>query len=195
MKIIGKTLKQKKVRLRTKSNSIPVVVDNNIDLPEYNMVRFVYYSIDASDNPKSYNLKVKDQAVPFLLIEFQGIIHSPLRGTRFGTAGSIDELFDLIEGSGDFFVDTNDLWIPLSLFSCKPARGEVYRISKELFGLALKFRNDKIELENYRLQADKYRDEVFFSVSETSAFNEWSEKVVREAKEIYPKNGELKLSY
>ena len=105
--------KNKKKKRHISANSIPIVVDNIVSLPEYDMVRFIYYSIDAEDNPKSYKLKIGNRGVPFLLIEFQGIIHSPLTGLMFRTAHSIGQLFESIEKTGDFFVDINDIWLPV----------------------------------------------------------------------------------
>jgi hypothetical protein len=185
----------KRDRIRSRSNTIPVIVDNTVNLPDYNMVRFVYFSIDAADNPKSYKMKVSNHAIPFLLIEFQGIIHSPLKGTRFGTPDAIGKLFDVIEKTGDFFVDTNDIWIPTAMFSAKPIRGDVYRVSSELFGLALKFRNDKIESENFIAHTERNKDEIFLSGNESKSFNAWSQSLVQDAREIYPKNSEMRLSY
>jgi hypothetical protein len=180
-------------RFWAKNTTIPVIVDNIINLPDFNMIRFVYFSIDATENPKPIGLKINGQKIPFLLIGFQGIIHAPLKGTRFLTSGAIRKLFDSIETSMEFFVDTNDIWFPVSIFPEKPSRGEVYRITREFFNLALRYRHDRMELDEFNPLAQKYKGQLYHSVNESRAFDDWSKSIIKEAKGIYPKNANMKL--
>ena len=178
-----------------RKSQIPVIVDNIVNLPSYNMVRFIYFSIDSTDNPKSYKLKAGHSSIPVWIIGFQGIIHAPLTGSVFNRPEAIERLFDAVEESGDFFVDTNDLWLPVTLFDKNPKRGEVYRVTKDLFSLAIKFRNDRIESAEFVHMTEKLKSHVLYSIRETRAFQDWSHLKIKEAKEIYPKDEELKLSY
>lgn len=66
METKSNTFKLRK-KIWTRHNTIPVIVDNTVNLPGYNMVRFFYFSIDATESPKPFRLKAKNQIIPFLL--------------------------------------------------------------------------------------------------------------------------------
>lgn len=102
-------------------------------------------------------------------------------------------LFEQIEEASNLSIEVEDLSLPVSWFgSAGPVRGDVFRIDRELFQAAYRFRLGELSQQAY-LESWTVEGSVRVSPEETIAFREWAQARIDDAKEIYPKVEELKL--
>lgn len=176
-------------------NTIPIIIDKDINENGIEIVRAVYFTIESDSPLPNCTLHYHSSLIPFMMLGLKGIIFAPLvkpisqtDGT-FKTAKEFDDLFDAIESDSEFFVSNDEIWIPKILFRTrtKIERASVWRLQDELFRLCLKFTRGDLSFEQIREM--KVNNEIYLSETETKAFASWTELVKQESKSI-EKNSE-----
>ena len=177
-------------------NTIPLIVDDVKDQPEFQMTRLTYFSVETIDYLAELEISYEKLAIPVTVIDLQGIITSTRNRSEFSTGRSIEKLFDSIDDTGGLFVDTNDIWLPNVLFKKKMHRGDLIRIPKELFKLALAYRSDSLSYPDFASYASEYAAEILESEKEEQAFKKWARKQIGYSIEVYNKKDKsVKLEY
>jgi len=179
---------------------IPVLIDDVKNYGTFKMARCTYFSIECDDPSPDWVLQLGEVEIPFLMLGISGIICGPLGrpGRKFRNAGSIAKLFTTIEDTEGLFVDTNGIWLPRFLLGPSRRRivGDVYRVVEGLFREAYRYASDRLSQKSFeQLCQEQERGSVYFSEGETAAFSEWAGAQVSLAKEQYPKDPELELTY
>ncbi len=184
--------------------TVPLVVDDRKELPEFRMTRLTYFTIESEpglggagrEEEKLWNLSNERFQVPFLLNSMSGVILGPVDGSGlFLTAASIEETFDRIEAQPSFYVDANDLWLPNFLFEKMPERGGVYRAGYPLFRQALYFRADMVDHDGFLDMCLELSAQLAYSEGETAAFQSWEAGQIEEAIKNYHDRPEMALKY
>lgn len=171
---------------------IPVQVESG-SRPFFPMVRCTYLSIECEDPLAGWNIVMNGTSNPFLLLGLSGIIYAPFGSSSFNSIQLLDDLFDRFEDKGGLLINFDDLWLPAFLFSRDVHVEEVYRLGYDLFLLAYAFRNGRLPLEIFQRNAERMRELLRFSETETKVFMEWSERQMALARELPPKNPDLQL--
>jgi len=157
--------------------AIPVVVDAIKQRDEFSMARCSYFCIQSETPLLPGTLSMYAPDVPVVMMNLTAIIIAPAADkNRFTSAGEFRDLFERVEKDDELYIDTNDIWMPNSLFGKKmPKRGSVYRIGTALFVQALRYRNEEISDSLYLAQTDGMQQELLFSAEETAVLSQWSE--------------------
>ena len=157
--------------------AIPVVVDAIKQQDDFSMTRCAYFCIQSEAALLSGSLNIHAPNVPVVMINLTAIIIAPAADkNRFTSAGEFRDLFEHVEKDDELYIDTNDIWLPNSLFGKRvPKRGSVYRIGTALFVQALRYRNEEISDALYLAQTDGMQQELLLSEEETAALSQWSE--------------------
>jgi len=176
--------------------SIPVIVDSVKQLDNFRMTRCTYLSIENDTPSPDWTL---NNELPFMLNTLSGIIMEPFGGGEFVDVGLIDDLFNQIQDTYEFFIGINDLWLPNIIFPLKKySQGDVFRIDTALFKVAYLYNNGRISDDEYMEKCLHLKEEVpliLFSEVETAAFTRWAERQIDAAKQAYPKDETLALEW
>jgi len=191
---------------------IPVIVDDVKSFADFHMTRCTFYGIEASAAVHDWVADLRVRSVPFVLFGLSAALHRPGAGQeRFSAAEQVDGLFDAIEDTEGLLVETEHVWIPNDLFTDAgsgsaatpgsgalagsgkavdaPARGDVFRVHRELFRRALQFQRGVTGAgrfaEECRTLASSYGRLVESSPAETQVFREWSAAQLRQARDNY----------
>lgn len=177
--------------------SIPIMIDSVKNYESFKMTRCTYFSVVSSLPFPKKRFRGSLFSLPVLLIGWEGVIFKPLGvKRRFSSPKLIDKLFDLIESREEQYVDTNDIWIPNSMFNGPTKRGSVYRISKEMFTLASSHRYEQITKDVYLEKISPLINSIKYSESETLTFKNWQKGIIDQVKEDYSKKApEEKLKW
>lgn len=176
--------------------SVPVLVDSIKHESGFEMTRCVYFSIESDIPTAGWELRLGEEVeAAFLMLGLSGILHQPINGSgQFDDPEKIETLFAAIEESPELYVDTNDVWLPNSLFiSAHDGKmgyeGQVFRIAFELFICAWQYRNGQLEKGMF-LDIGGLSDtgSVRLSRVESKAFEEWHKGLIDETKERYYKS-------
>lgn len=174
--------------------AIPVVVDAIKQQDDFSMTRCSYFCIqsEAPLFPGTLNLHAPD--VPVVMMNLTAIIIAPTAAmNRFTSPEEFRDLFEYVEHDDEVYIDTNDIWLPNSLFGKRmPKRGSVYRVGSDLFVQALRYRNEEISDFLYLTQTDGMQKELFFSEEETAALSQWSESEIDQVRTEVRANPELR---
>jgi hypothetical protein len=180
------------------SDDIPVVIDAVRVHKEFSMVRCNYFSVECDSPTSGLAISVGGEQLPLLILGLVGIITRPLGAERFSSVDLIEDLFKRIEDQDGLLIDVDDLWLPLLLFdsiNMTPDIGHVYRLKSDLFALAFSFREGNMDVDTFIAGCKRLPQSVLFSEDEMSAFSAWRKLQIETAKELYPKNGEIRLRY
>lgn len=173
---------------------IPVLVDDVKVLGEFRMTRCTFYGIEASAAVHDWVADLRERGVPFLLFGLSAALHRPVgEARRFGSPEQVDRLFATIEDTQVLLVETEHLWIPNFLFAevakRSPGRGDVYRVSEDLFRKALQFQREVISAERF---AEQCREAMASKVTllqaspeESEVFRAWSGAQLEQARDNY----------
>ena len=176
--------------------TIPMIVDDVKTQNNFEMTRLNYFSIETVDYLEELTIKHGDLELPATVINLQGVITSTIKKTPFLSWEEIDALFDSIDDTEALFVDTNDVWLPNILFSKKLKRGDLIRISPELFRLAIAYRSDSISYDDFISSSVDLSSDIMTSPEEEAAFREWSQHQIGFSKDTYhAKDDTYKLKY
>ena len=121
--------------VRYDSLSIPVVIDDVKKFPSFAMSRCNYFSIEC-DEPSVVSFEeLGTPSITFLSVGLSGVLFGPsLEDREFDGTEKIESLFNSVEEDAGCFVELNDIWLPNKMFGDRdPVRGDVYRVSQELF--------------------------------------------------------------
>lgn len=157
--------------------AIPVVVDAIKQQDNFSMTRCSYFCIQSEAPLLPGTLSLYAPEVPVVMMNLTAIIVVPAADKiRFTSAGEFRNLFEYVEKDDELYIDTNDIWLPNSLFGNRmPNRGNVFRVGTALFNQALRYRNEEITDSLYLAQTDGMQQELLFSEEETAALSQWSE--------------------
>ncbi len=178
------------------ANTIPLIVDDVKDLPDFPMTRLNYFSVETLDYLSELMISHSSLEMPVIVIDLQGVITSTRDHSIFSSKELIQSLIDSIDDTEELFVDINDVWLPNIILRKKLERGDLIRIPKELFRLALAYRSDNMPYKDFLSSAAVFSREIEESELEEKAFKEWASEQIRFAKKIYHlKDDSKKLSY
>jgi hypothetical protein len=191
--------------------TIPVIVDDPADeVPSdpsrtsaiRDLVRCVYFAIDAIKPTDNWTLNVTGNPIPFVLVHLSGIICRPIitdstTTDEFGSADQIETTFSALEADDKLFVRTGRVYLPKSfVFSSTKARelaaSDVLRLRLDVFDAAFSFANDRTSAATFQDQlkafisppvSDKVSsvEPIRVSSRETVAFSKWSKSRLNEA--------------
>jgi hypothetical protein len=182
---------------REVSVKVPIVIDDVKRLKTFSMSRCTYFSIECDSPSPGWTLSIRDREIPFMLIGLSGIIIEPMGGGLFSTPDKLEQLFENIETDPEegVYVDTNDLWLPNSVFDRKNLKpGSVYRIAFSFFQAAYGFRNQILSQNEFLVRCKKLKWKARYSASETKALALWQNNQIDKTKERHEKHPELTLS-
>lgn len=167
---------------RTNILTIPVIVDAIKGEGQEALVRCTYFSVECTRPSPGWVLDLNETVkVPFIMLGLQGLIHKPLgRAKLFSSPELINELFNLIDDTEAFFVDTNEVWFKVSDMP-KASRGMVFRVSFELFTYGLRLASLS---ENEPIKTE-VTGQASLSRAEHKAFSAWASLQVDDARENF----------
>ena len=178
------------------ARSVPVLVDSIKHESGFEMTRCVYFSIESDIPTAGWQLRLGEEVeAAFLMLGFSGILYQPINGPGyFDAPEKIETLYAAIEESPDLYVDTNDVWLPNSLFITAHDgkmgyEGQVFRIAFELFISAWQYRNGQLEKDMFRdIGGLSDAGAVRLSRVESEAFEKWRMGLIDETRERYYKS-------
>lgn len=183
--------------------SIPIIVDVERNIDEYQMIRCSYYTIQADEPITDLQLNIGDFDSPIFLLNLEAIlIGAPNKTNRFETVQDIEAMYKYVEQYDELFVDINDLWVPIEWFGkVKIKQGMVFRIPAERFILCWKLRNDRISTDEMFLDEDVRKKAIVSRFlqkpvveysDESVVFGNWIQDQINQSRDGYNKNKELK---
>lgn len=175
--------------------SVPIIIDDVRKNPEFPIVRCTFFTIENDMLSPDWKMTLSNHRVSFHLLGLSGVIWKPIRGVTFSDPSQIEELFGIVERDPELHIGINDIWFPDWLFDEHIKRGEVCRVSENLFRMGYLFRGDRISKEEFLRYCHKFRDNLRLSITETESFRKWSSMQIEHAKETYPKNRGLALKW
>lgn len=178
-----------------KIRSIPLIIDDVRKNPSFPIVRCSFFTIENDIPSPDWTMTLTSHRVSFHLLGLAGVLWKPMRGTKFNDPARIDELFEIIERDPELHIGIVDIWFPDWLFDKHAKRGDVYRVTEDLFRMGYLFRRDRISKEEFLEYCHRFRDGIRISVRETESFRKWSAMQIESAKAAYPKNGDLALKW
>jgi len=179
---------------------VPVTVDAVKNNPGFCMTRCTYLTVESSGPTPGWILRLQDADIPFVMLGLSVVITSPPGGAAcFDKPEQLDRLFDAVERKQELYVDTNDIWLPNTLFTGsgnEPQRGNVYRVGFDLFRVACLLRD---EINTDREFLDRLAEwdvpvKVEASDSETEALMQWNRGQIEINREHYHASPGKKLN-
>lgn len=185
---------------RSDFRTVPVLIDDVKKLDGFRMTRCTYFRIEASAAVIDFVAALRGRGIPFSIFGDTSVIDRPeTRLPTFQTPTQLDGLFDQIEAVEGLIVETSMVWLPNSIFTRKPPltdlpsdqdpsleRGEVWRISRELFRLALQFQREAIEVNRFLDACQELVQSepagLVHSPEETEVFRAWSASQIEAAR-------------
>lgn len=181
---------------RMSTPCIPVLVDDVKTRDDFPFSRCIYFTIECDDRATDWVLRIQSMRIPFLMLGLSGIIYAPdATQPFFDTPDDIQRVFDTIEREEALYVDVADIWLPNSVLTEEPKRGDVFRLGYGIFTSAYQFRQDMISRAEFDGICREHRSMIAYSDRETAAFRVWVRKQIMRAKELYPKDPELALQW
>jgi predicted acylesterase/phospholipase RssA len=177
-------------------DTLPLWVDAIRDVAGTTMARVTYFVVTSEVPEPAWLIEVGEgHGASLMALGTAGVISGPgPRSGLFRDPRQLGTLFEQIEQAADLSIEVEDLSLPLSWFgSPAPARGDVYRIDRDLFQAAYRFRLGELSQEAY-LESWGVGSALQTSPEEAIAFREWAQARIDDAKDIYPKVEELKLA-
>jgi len=178
-----------------RTRSVPLIIDDVRKNPDFPIVRCSFFTIENDMPSPDWRMTLSNHRVSFHLLGLSGVIWKPTKGTTFNHPARIDELFEIIERDPELHIGIIDIWFPDWLFGEHVKRGDVYRVSEDLFRMGYLFRRDRISKEEFLEFCHKFRDNIRISAKEAESFRKWSATQIESAKEAYPKNRDLALKW
>ncbi len=171
-----------------KELTIPMWIDDVKKEGGFKMTRLSYFVAEAEGVLDDWTLTLGGMDVSFVLCGISAAICCPNTSKQeFESPKDIDTLIDKLEGDALFSVETPDIWIPNKLFGARhiPKRGDVYRVEKELFGAALRFRTGRTTLAKFTVECSSSKQKPRYSPGETEVFAAWGVEQLEVAKKQY----------
>ena len=179
-----------------KAVTVPVMVDDRKDVGEFQMTRATYFYVEAVELSPDIPIDHVSLGMPVLPLEFSGVIYKPF-GTaeQFETPEQFEELFQVVEQHKALYVDSDNIWIPNDLLDKAAERGNIYRVSFDLFAQLYPLCRGDATMDADMTQIDGKSGLVTFSRIETQAYEKWTKGIVADAKATYHMNKSLALPY
>lgn len=179
---------------------VPVIVDDVKDLRDFKLSRCTYFTIECEQPWPETALGTELLRMPVLTLGMVGIVHAPLEGDEFTEAEQMEALLAAVEEDERLEVETSDIWLPnealaLAKKGKKPTRGDVFRLSHELFLIAHQHRRELLSNEQLTEACAGRGAEIRYSKRETAAFEKWMEAEIKSAIQFYKDNKKLALDY
>ncbi|MCK4911313.1 MAG: hypothetical protein KAR83_06710 [Thermodesulfovibrionales bacterium] len=178
------------------SDSVPVIVDATRGKGKGALIRCVYLTIEGIGPSADWTLHLQNTKIPYIMLGFSGIIHRPIKGRTFNSLKRITDLVEAIEKQGEFFMDTNGVWLPRWSFKKAPRGGDVWRVPLGTFKFGLMYSEGRLD-DNVFAEGfdgmDKMKAE--HSASETKAFAAWEKKVILMARDSYYEKKHMALGW
>lgn len=174
--------------------TIPVSIDAIRLVDDQRMARATYWIVASVAPIPGWSFALRDDRQLLVLGEVGVVYSANAPGGEF-SADDLTDLFDRIEEDLSLSIETEDLWIPLMWLepSREPERGDVYRVPLEAFQAAYRYRADAITTADLMEAAPE--GSVAHSAGETEAFGVWARAQIDEAKQTYPKDPDLALTW
>ncbi len=156
--------------------SIPVVVDDVKSTRDFPMTRCTYFSVECEHPSPDWVLAMPELGLPFLMLGLSGIVTQPSEDhPLFDTPERFEDFYSNVEQHKDLFVDSNDIWLPNSLFRAGSAkRGDVFRIGLGLFERACGYRYDAVDFDQFTRIVRELDEPPRPSPEETRALHDWT---------------------
>jgi hypothetical protein len=178
-----------------KTRSVPVIIDSVRKDPDFPIVRCSFFTIENDMPSPDWRMTLSNYRVSFHLLGLSGVIWRPMKGMTFNNPAQINELFEIVERDPELHIGVLDIWFPDWLFDKHVRRGDVYRVTEDLFRMGYLFRRDRISKEEFLEYCHRFRDTLRISARETESFRRWSAMQIESAKGAYPKNRDLALKW
>jgi hypothetical protein len=180
--------------------SVPVIIDDVKDLPDFKLSRCTYFTIECEESLPETSLGTKLLRMPVLTLGMVGLVHAPLEDDEFSEVEQIEKLLAAVEQDERLEVETSDIWLPnealaLAKGKGKPTRGDLFRLSHDLFLLAHQHRRELLSNEQLTEACAGRGAEMRYSARETEAFQEWMEAEIKSAVKFYHDHEKLALKY
>lgn len=159
----------------------------------FGMVRCHYICIECDTPDSQWQLGVGGLAMPFLMIGLAGIVQQPLGGPRFDTPDVIERFFAQLEQAPSLSINFEDIWVPSTLLRAPTHVGDVYRVGRDLFQWAYRFREGAVSQQDFETYCIEFQRQIIFSEDETIAFTKWSTEQIFRAQDLPPKSDHLRL--
>lgn len=190
-------------KISEKTITIPIIVDVERNIDEYQMIRCSYYTIQADEPITNLQLNIGDIDSPIFLLNLEAIlIGAPNKTNRFETVQDIAAMYAYVEQYDELFVDINDLWVPVEWFGqVNVKQGMIFRIPADRFIRCWKLRNDRISTEEMFRDEDVKKDAIRSKFlkkpiveysEETDVFIQWIQDQINQSRDRYNKNKEQK---
>jgi hypothetical protein len=186
-------LKTEHGKIRT---NIPIVVDDVKTSRAFPMSRCTYFSVECHTLSPRWALEMRNLGIPLLMIELSGVVCEPMGAKGiFVSKQKIEDLFETVEKDPGVYIDTNDLWLPNSVFDLKTylKPNSVYSVGFELFEVAYGFRKQPVSTKQYVEKCRKRRWKARYSARKTQALKAWHEMQIEEARAHYKEHPESSL--
>ncbi|WP_321403034.1 hypothetical protein [Maridesulfovibrio sp.] len=169
--------------------TVPVAIDSVKKIDGFEMARCTYFVIQA-EQPHPISLGIVDTRIPLMLLNFIGVVLGSPESENglFESPEAIQGLIDYVEfEDSPYLVDTEDIWLPISCLENvgDVFRGAIFRVGFDLFLTALQFRQSLSNIEAFTYMAKDFQQDVEFSRLETAALSEWSQNLIKEAKDAH----------
>ena len=182
-------------RARESLIDVPVAVDSVKPNP-IDMTRCTYLAVESGESSLDERVDLGHPSLRSLMLSADGVIRRPGRGRRFLSREDVEDLFRRIEDDAGLLVDTNDIWLPNSLFKGHPpSPGDVYRVKNDLFAAAVQIRESGQDRGRLTEVCLRLGDPLVFSPEETATFADWHGETMGHLRDQYPKSSEAALSW
>ncbi len=176
--------------------TIPIIIDDQKIFDDFKMTRASYYYIELLEPAGNLNFSFENFEIAFFPLEIAGVIYKPVgKKLYFDSPDEFEQLFNYAEDLEHFYIEADYIWIPNALLRTekKPEKGDVFRISVDLFTRLYLLKRDNTVSSAYDFGIGNVNSEIVFSENETRAFTRWGENVLKNVIEVYPKNSKLEL--
>jgi hypothetical protein len=155
---------------------IPLIVDSvkRARRGKPAMVRLSYHTVEREDYVLPH-LVMEHLGVPLYIPDVGGGQAEVLAVPLLDSLENLDEVFDRFEAQ-DWFVDTQDLWLPFSVFHGEdPETGGVYRVGADLFRLGQAYGRGRITATDFPALAGEIEAAQLpvYSDADTRAVKAW----------------------
>jgi hypothetical protein len=149
------------------------------------MIRGVVFTIESDGGHERWQLgiaqtgQVEDAgSLPILLLGLSAIVVSSFRKDgQFNSPDDIENFFKMVEAHQELEIETADVWLPKALLRGRDGgvkRGDVFRVSPQLFGIAWRLRGGDLNAKVLLELTQSINQGVSFSGEETAAFTRWA---------------------
>jgi hypothetical protein len=165
------------------SVTVPVFVDNVVE----GMTRLSFMVIDYDDDQVNWNKELEERKIPYITLGPYCVVFKPFgKNEKFYSMNAIKDFIDEVEKE-TFLIESNHIWMPNTLLSKNPKRGEVYRVNIPLLMRGYQYANNRISENDFLKFCQRNKKLIKFDRQETDAFYSWQEDRISIAKTKHDK--------